>query len=167
LSGILAVGLGNTLMGDDGCGEAVVALLRRRLALPGFRAVVGGTDVSRLRSVWRGEPEVWLIDAFVGGHVPGTLLRLGYAELRALAQRHEGAHSLSLPECLRWLALGDPELAAVRFRLWGIEPLRIAPGPLSDVVARAAVRVAGEIHAKALCRLAPRPPAGARVAARP
>jgi len=154
VAGILAVGLGNALMGDDGCGEAVVALLRRQPAPPGFRAVAGGTDVSRLRSVWSGEPEVWLIDAFERGHAPGTVLRLGHAGLRSLGQHHEGAHALSVPECLRWLALGDPELAAVRFRLWGIEPLRIAPGPLSDPVARAVVRVAAEIYAKALRRLA-------------
>jgi hydrogenase maturation protease len=122
---VLVVGFGNALAADDGAGPAVVAGLRRRGLPRGARAEEGGQDALRLAGLWRGEPEIWLVDALRRRGPPGSIHRLGHEEVLALPQRHGTAHQLSLPECLRWLAHGYPEMASVRFRLWGIEVSRI------------------------------------------
>lgn len=150
-AGVLVVALGNPLMGDDGAGHAVADLLEGRLARqPGVRVERGDTDVLRLPSLWRGEEEVWLVDAVSSGAPPGTVHRLGHEALLAVPQTHRHAHRLSLPECLRWLALAVSEMAQVRYRFWGIEVAAVSPrAGLSPEVAAAAGHVAGEILAQA------------------
>jgi hydrogenase maturation protease len=146
-SGVLVVGFGNTLARDDGVGPAVVERLRLAGLPEGLRAEEGGQDSLRLPALWRGEPQVWLVDALSRGAPPGTIHRVGHDELLAIPQGHACVHQLSLPESLRWLSLADPEMGDVRYRLWGIEPARFAPGGgLSEAVARAAVEVAAEIE---------------------
>jgi hydrogenase maturation protease len=116
----------------------------------GLRAEEGDADTLRLPSLWRGEGQVWLVDALVRGAPPGTVHRLLHEELLAVPQRHGTAHQLSLPESLRWIALAYPEMAAVRYRLWGIEPSRLAlEEGLSPEVAAAVEVVCEEIRAGA------------------
>jgi len=139
----LVVGFGNTLAGDDGVGPAVVRRLAA-LGAPGLvRMVEAGTDALDLAGLWRGEARVWMVDALLRGSAPGTIHRLEHEEVLAVPQRHATVHHLSLPECLRWLALAEPAMAAVRYRLYGVEPGRLGLGEgLSPAVARAADRLA-------------------------
>jgi len=110
----------------------------------------GGTDSSSLPSIWRGELEVWLVDAVRLGASPGTVHRLGHDAILAFPERASYAHRLSLPESLRCLAHAWPEMALIRYRLWGIEPTRLDPGGgLSDEVARAVGVVAAQIRGEA------------------
>jgi hydrogenase maturation protease len=112
------------------------------------RVEIGDTDALRIISLWRGESEVWLVDALRKGGDPGQRYRLDHEEVLAVPQPHAGAHSLSLPECLRWIALASPEMAAVRYRLYGIEPETIdARSGLSSCVERAVAEAADEILA--------------------
>lgn len=143
----LVVGFGNALAGDDGAGPAVIAGLRRGGLPPGARAEEGGQDALRLAGLWRGEPEIWLVDALLRRASPGSIHRFGHEDVLALPQRHGTAHQLSLPECLRWLAHGYPEMASVRYRLWGIEASRIdLREDLSPEVARAVERLCHELR---------------------
>ena len=144
--GILVVGFGNTLMADDGAGPEVVRRLTAERIPPGVRVEDGGADSLRLPGVWRGEAEVWLVDAVAGGGEPGSIIRLGHDEVLAVPQRHATAHALSLPEGLRWITLSFPEMAAVRYRFWGIvvRHLSLASG-LSEEVGAAVDRVVSEI----------------------
>jgi hydrogenase maturation protease len=141
------VGFGNDLVGDDGCGLAVV----RRLRGPGVpRVEEGHSDSLRLPSLWAGEDEIWLVDALVRGAAPGTVHRLSHDELMRVPQRHGTAHQLSLPESLRWIAHSFPEMARVRYRMWGIEPASLALGEgLSPAVEAAVEDVCGEIQREA------------------
>ena len=147
---VLVVGFGNPLVADDGAGPAVIERLVAAGLPPGLRAEECGQDSLRLPALWRGEREVWLVDALIRGAPPGTLHSVTHEELLDIPQRHGTAHQLSLPESLRWLALAWPEMGAVRYRLWGIEPERLdlVPG-LSPAVARAVERVAEELRAAA------------------
>ncbi|MFZ5786419.1 MAG: hypothetical protein ACOY3Y_08250, partial [Acidobacteriota bacterium] len=78
---------------------------------------------------------------------PGSLLRLGHEEILAVPQRHATVHHLSLPESLRWIFLAYPPMAAVRYELWGIEPLRVGlAAGLSPPVADAACSVASALR---------------------
>jgi hydrogenase maturation protease len=144
---ILIVGFGNALMGDDGAGPAVVEILRARPLPPGARVEDGGSDATLLAALWRGEPEVWLVDAVIAGAPPGTVHRREHEDVLAVEQRHATAHALSLPESLRWLALACPEMSGVRYRLWGIEAAAVRPGQsISSEVHQAVVRVVEEIR---------------------
>jgi hydrogenase maturation protease len=144
--GVLVVGFGNTLSADDGAGPAVVAAFAARGLPDHCRVEEGGTDALLLTLLWRGEREIWLVDALVAGAVPGTVRRLEHEEVMALPQPHGGAHQLSLPASLRCVALAEPAMARVRYRLWGIEPLSLAPfEPMCEAVALAAREVAAEI----------------------
>jgi hydrogenase maturation protease len=144
---VLVVGFGNALAADDGAGPAVVERLRAAGLPAGLRAEEGGQDALCLAARWEGEPEVWLVDALIRGAPPGTIHRVAHEELVAIPQRHATAHQLSLPECLRWLSLARPEMAGLRYRLWGVEPERVALSEgLSPAVARAVRAVAEELR---------------------
>jgi hydrogenase maturation protease len=143
---ILVVGFGNSLMADDWAGPEVVRRLNTGHLPAGVRVEDGGADSLRLPGLWRGEPEVWLVDAVTGGGKPDPIIRLGHEEVLAVPQRHATAHALSLPEGLRWISLSYPEMAAVRYRFWGIvaRHLSLLSG-LSEEVAAAVERVVQEI----------------------
>lgn len=132
---IMVVGFGNTLVGDDGCGlEAVRRLAQQRLP-PGTRAVEGESDALLLPALWRGESQVWLIDALMRDQPPGSVYTIGHDELMSIPQRHGTAHQLSLPESLRWIQLVYPDMAHIRYFMWGLEPEHFRIGaPMSNVV---------------------------------
>jgi len=67
---ILIVGFGNPLAADDGAGPAVVARLLEMNPPAGVRCEDGGSDSLRLPTLWRGEREIWLVDAVARGTPP-------------------------------------------------------------------------------------------------
>jgi hydrogenase maturation protease len=144
--GILVAGFGNSLVGDDGAGPAVVARLLELGLPPGVRAEDCGSDALHLPGLWREEPEIWLVDAVKSGAAAGTVSRLSHDQVLAVPQRHATAHSLSLAESLRWIALAYPAMASVRYRFWGVEVERLAlVEGLSAPVAAAVGEVSAEI----------------------
>jgi hydrogenase maturation protease len=143
---VLVIAFGNPLVGDDGAGPAVARELAANAAAAGVRIEDGGTDVLPLPSWWRGEPEVWIIDAVRAGGEPGTVHRLDHETILSLPQTTASLHHLSIPECLRWILHAFPEMRAVRFRLWGIEPAVVSTrSGLSEPVAEAVGQVASEL----------------------
>jgi hydrogenase maturation protease len=145
-SRILIVGFGNSLMGDDGAGLALIERLRERGLPEGVRAERGESDSLILPRLWRGEGRTWLVDALISGSEPGSVRLVDHDELLRLPQKHATAHQLGLPESLRWIAHVHPEMSDVRYRLWGIEPASLGPGAgLSPPVAAAVSRVAREM----------------------
>jgi hydrogenase maturation protease len=144
--GVLIVGFGNTLMADDGAGPEVVRRLSAGPLPPGVRVEDGGADSLRLPGLWRGEAEIWLVDAVTGGGEPGDVIRLDHDQVLAVPQRHATAHTLSLPEGLRWISLSYPEMAGVRFRFWGIVVRHVSlVSGLSEEVSAAVARVVAGI----------------------
>jgi len=144
---VLVVGFGNPLAGDDGAGPSVVQILRQWGLPTGLRAEDGESDSLRLPSLWRGEGEIWLVDALSKGAAPGTITRLVHEEILAIPQRHATAHLLSLPESLRLLALVYPEMSGVSYRLWGVQPASVAMlTPMSPEVEEAVQAIAREVR---------------------
>ncbi len=143
---ILIVGFGNPLAADDGAGPAVVARLLEMNPPAGVRCEDGGSDSLRLPTLWRGEREIWLVDAVARGTPPGSIHRLDHDGVMSVPQRHATVHHLSLPESLRWIAIAYPEMAHVRYRFWGIEISHVSLQPgLTPVVAAAVESVASEV----------------------
>jgi hydrogenase maturation protease len=144
---VLVVGLGNVLAGDDALGPETVSILRSGDLPEGCRVEEAGCDGLVLAGLWKGEPEVWLVDSVARGARAGTVHRLSHDEILGLPQTHAGAHQLSLPETLRCLRLAFPAMAGVRFRLWGVEPGRVGPpAGMTPPVLAAARNVAEEIR---------------------
>lgn len=146
----LVVGFGNPLMGDDGVGPALVSRLLEVGVPEAVRVVDGGTDATSLATLWQGEPWVVLVDAVAKGAPPGTLHRMGAAELATWPQRHGDAHRLALPACVAWVLLARPEMAAARLELLGVEPQLVAPGEGLSEPVRHAVTVLADLLAAEL-----------------
>lgn len=124
---LLIVGLGNPMMGDDGIGQAVVEHLSR-IGLPvGVRVKGLAGDVFGLIDLWEGEPDVWFVDAVTVSASAGVIRIFSHGELFALSADSQSIHHMSLSENLRWLLHGRPEMAAVSFRLFGIEVQSLCP----------------------------------------
>ena len=146
---VLVAGLGNPLMADDGFGSAVVDGLRTLGFPPGMSAETI-PDVLHLRSAWRGEREIWMVDAVALPDSPGTIHRFDHDSLLKLAGSAGSAHHLELGVCLRWLLHANRDMASVRIRLWGVVPASVSARPeLTQPVRKAAVAVAREIHSLA------------------
>lgn len=142
MNGLLIVGFGNTLMGDDGAGVEVIRRLLTRSFNAGVRLVEGVSDSLLLSNYWRGEPRVWLVDAVIRQDPPGTIHHVNHGDLLAVPQRHATVHQLSLPESLRWITHTYEEMSKVCYKLWGIEPDRLTHGEgLSPEVDAACDRV--------------------------
>jgi len=142
---ILVVGLGNPLMEDDGFGCTVIDHLRRFELPPGMSAEAA-PDVLHLRSLWRGQPAVWMVDAVQVGAPAGTVHRFDHDAVLELPAHAGSAHHLPFAESLRWLLHANPDLRSVRFRLWGVEPSGLSARPgLNPALAAAVDPVVREI----------------------
>ena len=71
--GVLVLGIGNVLMGDEGVGVHAVARLQREPWPEGVTLVDGGTGGFHLLSLLQDYEPVVMIDATADGRPPGTL----------------------------------------------------------------------------------------------
>ena len=134
---LLVVGFGNPLMGDDGIGPAVVRCLSC-LELPASIACHELSDILHLPTVWSGQQKVWMVDAVIGDAPPGTIHRFNHDDALSLTNRAATVHHLGLAEGLLWILHAHPEMARVRFYLWGVEPETVSPiEALSEIVDKA------------------------------
>lgn len=75
-SGILVLGIGNTLLGDEGVGVHVVRSLMETPAPPGVAYLDGGTGSLVLLEPMQEAGRLVLVDATADGNPPGTVRRL-------------------------------------------------------------------------------------------
>jgi hydrogenase maturation protease len=132
---ILILGLGNSIMSDDGLGLRALERLLERYSLPAeVEAREGGTLGLHLAPYLAGVRDLLLIDAIYTAAPPGTLMRCEGAELTATLGHNLSLHQAGLSELL---AVGStlgpmPE----RIVLWGVVAATIRPGlELTPVVA--------------------------------
>jgi len=127
---ILALGLGNLLLTDDGVGVHAARRLRE-FRLPGVLAVdVGAAVLDALHLIERAD-RLLAIDAMRARGAPGTIYTLAARDVRNEGLRHS-THELSLMGVLR-LARRQPE----EILILAVEPARIDFGDqLSEPVAR-------------------------------
>ena len=124
----IIIGLGNTLMTDDGIGVHVV----RRLAetaepRPDIELVEGGTAGMKLMYLWEGFQSAVLIDAALMGEEPGTIRRFRPEDVKAGIvvsgfSLHEG-DLLSVLDLSRRLGNCPAEVT-----LFGVQPAEVGPG---------------------------------------
>jgi len=121
---LLAIGLGNPLMGDDGVGCAVAERLAGDGRLPECAEVIcGGSDLLRYAGQMEGRRRVVIIDAVQGDSEPGNVeIFEGAGSL--LDERQDQVHHLSAVQAIRLLEMTSP----VHCTLLGISVSSIVPG---------------------------------------
>ena len=121
----VVLGVGNTILADEGVGVRVVEALERDYALPaGVVAIDAGTsgmemldDLSRLDFLL-------VVDAIAAGQAPGELVRLGGDEVPVFFRRNLSPHGIGLSDVLAALEfLGAEPKETV---ILGVQPVSLA-----------------------------------------
>ena len=129
------VGIGNSLMRDEGVGIHVVRALADTPLPEGAEVIDAGTSSEAAFDLHRFH-QVIVVDAVRGGEVPGTVYRLGEDVARDGDGNRRACHDVGLLETLRAVG-GGPDVV-----LLGVEPQEIDWGlDLSPAVLQAVPRV--------------------------
>ncbi len=145
---ILVLGLGNTLLSDDGVGPALLDHLSGSAKKWDGQVefMDGGTQGLALLGHLSGRKALIIVDAMKTGAPPGTVHRMTLAELRNVNPGHaSSAHEGNAGELLAAAQLLD-ELPA-RLFVVGVEPKKVATGlGLSTPVKRALSEASKEVN---------------------
>jgi hydrogenase maturation protease len=134
------------MMTDDGVGHEVLARLERCELPNGVRLFAVDGDVLALVDVWKGEPEVWLVDAVDSQEPAGTLHIYRHQKLFRLPPGGLSTHHPNLAVSLRWILHARPEMATVEFTLYGVRVGVVRPGRgLTPAVQNSADRLIADI----------------------
>ncbi len=99
--GVLVLGLGNVLLGDDGLGAAAIARVERRYRIPpGVRLEDGGTLGLSLLGLLAESERVILVDAVRTGSAPGTLVRIDGEEVMDAVRDRLSPHQVGVADLL-------------------------------------------------------------------
>lgn len=159
MSKLHIIGIGNTLLGDDGVGPRVVDMLASRLDGDEDIALVDGGTLGFALTAWLEDAEALIVvDAAKNGLAPGELAIYEDQGMDAfVCRRGRSVHEVGLADALDMARLGG-RLPARRI-LIGIEPETVDWGDrLSAPVAAAAERAAA-IILEQVEQLLSRPPA--------
>ncbi|MGA2430316.1 MAG: hydrogenase maturation protease [Candidatus Acidiferrum sp.] len=143
-SGILVIGIGNPLRGDDAVGRLVARHLGKR-NVPALRVLEHDGEGASLMEVWKDEKVVMVIDAVSSHTEPGTIHRFDAAsEVPQKRLFQASTHAFGLYEALR-LARSFGQLPP-RLIVYGIEGKSFGIGQrVSDEVKDAASRLVDRI----------------------
>lgn len=124
---ILVLGLGNTLLGDDGLGIRALEKLREQYALPpSVECLDGGVMGLGLLAYLEGMTHLLVLDAVQLMHKPGTLARLSGEEVPKTLSLNFSMHEVGLREILAISELRGVELQSIT--ILGLEPEILEPG---------------------------------------
>lgn len=98
---ILVLGLGNTIMADDGVGPRLIDYLAQQGQLPDDVALLdGGTLGLDLLPRLEGVQRLIIVDAVEIGQVPGSLIRLSGEEVAMALDTKLSPHQMGLKDLL-------------------------------------------------------------------
>jgi hydrogenase maturation protease len=100
LARISVIGIGNTLMGDDGVGVRIAEVLHSRDLGPDVNVVAGGTEGMALSRHFAESESVVVVDAIATDDVPGSVFRFTPQDAAMAQLRSHTSHGLSLPNIL-------------------------------------------------------------------
>ncbi|HSF82411.1 MAG TPA: HyaD/HybD family hydrogenase maturation endopeptidase [Anaerolineales bacterium] len=131
----LVLGVGNTLMCDEGVGVHVVERLAAKYRYPEQVQILdGGTLGMDLLYYLEGVENLLIVDAVQADKAPGELVRLQDDEVPAFLGLKISPHQIGVPDMLFAAKLKDMYPPSVV--LWGVQPERVEIGlELSETVA--------------------------------
>ena len=100
--GVLVIGVGNELRGDDGAGVEVVRRVRESAGQAGIEVGEQLYEPTELLDAWQGRDAVVLVDTMRSGATPGTIRRFD-ASSEPLPARLRGSastHAFGLDEAI-------------------------------------------------------------------
>jgi len=158
VSGILVVGVGNPLAGDDGIGLHVATALAGDDRLPaGAEVLAGGSDLLRHADAMRGRRLVVVIDAMLDDRPLGTL-QVFDGDLADLEARQDHVHHLSVVQALGLLRSVTAALDGVPVVVAGVTIHGAEPSPRLSAGLEARVpAIADEVAALVRERARPQP----------
>ena len=119
--GVLVLGLGNVLLGDDGLGAAALARLERNYLIPsGVHLSDGGTLGLSLLGLLADSQHVVLVDAVRTDSPPGSLVRLDGDDVIDAVRDRLSPHQVGVADLLNAARLIDCYPASVT--LLGLVP---------------------------------------------
>jgi len=141
---VLVLGLGNTLLSDEGVGVHVIRYLQARSpAVPGIEYMDGGTLSFDLTVPIESADALIVVDAAELGAAPGTVRCYRDAAMDTFVggNRKRSVHEVSLLDLLAIACLSDhlPQRRA----LVGIQPQRVDWGEAPSAVVAGAIPIAG------------------------
>ena len=117
----LVLGLGNTIMSDDGIGPVVIDKLHQELILcDELRLLDGGTLGLDLLPYLEGVQRLIIVDAVEIGREPGTVVRLAGEEVPLALETKLSPHQMGMKDLLAVARLMDqlpPEIILI-----GVQP---------------------------------------------
>lgn len=151
------LGVGATLMGDDGAGVAALEMLSARPLPPGVTLYDAGLAVSDVLGDLDPNNPLIVIDAFRAGGEPGTIYKVNLTDMSLEGFQEAAGGGISLHEISVIPALRIEAMTGRHFRdvtAFGIEPERIQWGQgLSAPVTAAMDRLIEAVlqHVESLC----------------
>ncbi len=113
---VLVLGLGNSLLRDEGIGAHVISAMADDDVPASVELADGGTAGLDLAALIAGRELVIVVDALIGPWDPGTVVRLERDDLLPSQGADISAHGPGLPEALRLAEfVGDPPREVVVF----------------------------------------------------
>lgn len=125
---ILILGVGNTLLKDEGAGVRVVEYLRERYEFPeSVSCIDGGTAGPALTSLLSAFDHAIIVDAVRYGSAPGTLYRIPADQLSISPPVMATAHQIGIRDVLALVMLENDEHCPETVII-GVEPQEVSPG---------------------------------------
>lgn len=129
---VLVLGVGNTLMGDEGIGVYVIKELEKKKLSGNIELIDAGTALFSIVHLLRKRKKIVIIDAAKGGGKPGTIYRILPPQIKSRHKRLLSLHEMGLMESLNSLEDREKPQDIV---IIGVEPASIDWGlQLSSIV---------------------------------
>ena len=124
---ITVLGIGNTILTDEGFGVKVVEYLRENYTFPeNVQLVDGGTLGVELHHFIIGTQKLLIIDSIDGGVQPGTIFHLRDGEILNHFTQKISAHEIGIQDILTMLEITGKKIP--RVELIGIQPYSLGAG---------------------------------------
>ncbi|MCR5834513.1 MAG: HyaD/HybD family hydrogenase maturation endopeptidase [Selenomonadaceae bacterium] len=121
------LGIGNTILSDEGFGVHVVEYLQKNYKFPeNVQLVDGGTLGVELTHFVTGTQRLLIIDSIDGGTKPGTTFHLRGDEIKAHFAQKISAHEIGIQDVLTMLELSGKKIPCIE--LIGAQPYSLEAG---------------------------------------
>ncbi len=141
---VTILGVGNTLLQDEGFGVRVIEEMTRRFSFPAHVQVLdGGTLGMELLRFLKGSEKLIIVDAIAGGEPPGTVYQFNNDQVKAYFKEKVSAHELGIQDVLAVMEVLDEPISEMA--VLGVQPaslevsLELTPvvsSRIEDVIAR-------------------------------